>query len=119
MGEAAVEGNIVPTLALDQVSEKAGENIAVANSIIEKPLPNKNTQIPPLVPKKSKSTSNIDPKVYVEESRAPQDVQDRKSRLSARRGLQLIEEETTCPPNEVLYRTIIRRQHLLLLRTRV
>ena len=47
MGEAAVEGNIVPTLALDQVSEKSGENIAVANNIIEKPLPNKNTQIPP------------------------------------------------------------------------
>ena len=93
MGEAAVEGNIVPTLALDQVTEEAGKNVAVANSIIEKPLPNKNTQIPPLVPKKSKSTTNIDPKVYVEESRAPQDVQDRKSRLSARRGLQLIEED--------------------------
>ena len=67
MGEAAVEGNVVPTLALDQVTEEAGKNVAVANNVIEKPLPNKNTQIPPLVPKKSKSTTNIDPKVYVED----------------------------------------------------
>eukprot|EP00943_MAST-04B_sp_MAST-4B-sp1_P007016 g7016.t1 len=77
---------VQPQQEQDDKEEKAEQKSTVV----------KNTQIPPLVPKKqrSKSTSNIlDPKLYVEESRAPDDVQDRKSRLSARRGLQLIEED--------------------------
>ena len=96
------ESGIVPQLPLKQLSseekvqqhqQKVVENMEQHDQQQQNIV--KNTQIPPLVPRKTnKSTTNmLDPKKYVEESRAPDGVQDRKSRLSARRGLQLIEED--------------------------